>query len=87
MVFGSTFGEVRLVRGNRVLASADCGWPIGCPQPVVANFDEPREVQPDGVLRYQFICQGDPLSPEDECTDGIQDGATIAVAFEPIQGP
>ena len=87
MVFGSTFGEVRLMRGNRVLASADCTWPDGCPQPVVANFEVPREVQPDSALRYEFNCQGDPLSFEDECNDGTPDGATIEIAFEPIEGP
>ncbi len=87
MVFGSTFGEVRLMRGNRVLASADCTWPNGCPQPVVANFAVPREVQPGQSLRYEFICQGDPLSFEDECNDGTPDGATIEIAFEPIEGP
>jgi hypothetical protein len=51
------------------------------------NFPEPRTVRPGGVLRYQFVCSGDPLTAEDECSDGTQDGGTIEVDYDVIEGP
>ena len=87
ILFGSTYGEMQLLRNDRVIASADCTAPGGCPDPVVVDFPDPLTVRPGGVLRYRFVCQGDPLTPEDECADGTQDGGTIEVDYDAIDGP
>jgi hypothetical protein len=51
------------------------------------NFPDPRAVRPGGVLRYQFVCSGDPLTVEDECNDGTPDGGTIEVDYDVLGTP
>ena len=88
IVFGSTFGTVRLLRNNRVLLEINCLAPGDCEPEMVRTFGNPRLVKPGQVLRYQFICTGDGV-PEngDECADANPDGATIEIEYERVKVP
>jgi hypothetical protein len=87
MVFGSTFGTVRLLRDDNVLWKVTCEPPL-CEAEYFRHFGRPRIVRPGQVLRYEFICRGDGIEENgDECVDGTPDGATIEIGFEPVEAP
>jgi len=87
IVFGSTFGTARLMRGNRTLVEVNC-VPGNCQQVYERIFPDPRLVRPGQTLRYEFTCTGDPATPDDdECSDGTPDGATFEIGYERISVP
>ena len=69
-----------------MLWEVDCE-PGTCQPEQARNFGRPRLVRSSQVLRYEFICTGDPATVEDECADDTPDGATIEIGYEPIAAP
>ncbi len=71
---------------GRRIAAYTCA-PGTCQLEDRQDYDPPRLVAEGSTLAYRFTCMGNPDTPEDECNDELEGGATIEINYEFLPGP